>query len=112
MLSTFLHCQGNALSMFDKILEHLAAFNEYLVENIHLVLRRRTKDTDTADEIAANAKEIDARKHEFHSFQCTFVPPKKSNLSSKRINKLKTRAVEFQTLKFELLFTHPNVDVQ
>ena len=48
----------------------------------------------------------------FHSFQSTFVPPKKFNFSSKRINKLKTQAAEFLTLKFELLFTHPNVAVQ
>ena len=37
---------------------------------------------------------------------------KKSNFSSKRINKLKTQAAEFLTLKFELLFTHPSVAVQ
>ena len=112
MLSTFLHWQGNAPSMFETIREHLAAFDEYPVENFHSVLRRRTKDTDTADEIAAKAKEIDACKHELHSFQSTFVPPKKFNFSSKRINKLKTQAAEFLTLKFELLFTHPNVAVQ
>ena len=64
MLSTFLHWQGNAPSMFETIREHLAAFDEYPIENFHSVLRRRTKDTNTADEIAAKAKEIDACKHE------------------------------------------------
>ena len=63
MLSTFLHWQGNAPSTFKIIREHLAAFDEYPVENFHSVLRR-TKDTDTADEIAAKAKEIDACKNE------------------------------------------------
>ena len=112
MLSTFLHWQGNAPFMFETIHEHLVAFDEYPVENFHSVLRRRTKDIDTADEIAAKAKEIDACKYELHSFQSTFVPPKKFNFSSKRINKLKIQAAEFLTLKFELLFTHPNVAVQ
>ena len=78
LLSTFLHWQGNAPSMFVTIHEHLASFDEYPVENFHSVLRKRTKETDTADETAAKAKETDACKHELHSFQSTFVPPKKN----------------------------------
>ena len=112
MLSTFLHWQGNATSMFETVRQHLAAFDEYPVENFHSVLRRRTKETDTADEIASKAKEIDACKHELHSFQSTFVPPRKFNFSSKRINKLKAKAAQFLTIKFESLFTHPNQAVQ
>ena len=56
MLSTFLHWQGNAPSMFETMREHLAAFDEYPVENFPSVLRRRIKETDTADEIAAKGK--------------------------------------------------------
>ncbi len=98
--------------MFETVRQHLAAFDEYPVENFHSVLRRRTKETDTADEIASKAKEIDACKHELHSFQSTFVPPRKFNFSSKRINKLKAKAAQFLTIKFESLFTHPNQAVQ
>ena len=112
MLSTFLHWQGNAPYMFKTIREHLVAFDEYPVENFHSVLQRRTKDTDTADEIAAKAKEIDACKHELHFFQSTFCATKKFNFGSKRINKLKTQAAEFLTLKFELLFIDLNFAVQ
>ncbi len=108
MLTTFLHWQGNATSMFETVRQHLAAFDEYPVENFLSVLRKRTKETDTADEIASKAKEIDACKHELHSFQSTFVPPRKFNFSSKRINKLKAKAAQFLTIKFESLFTHPN----
>ena len=81
MLSTFLHYQGNAPSMFETIHEHLASFDEYPVENFHSVLQKRTKETDTADEIAAKAKETDACKHVLHFFQSTFVPPKKISRS-------------------------------
>lgn len=98
--------------MFETIRRHLAPFDEYPVENSHSVLRRRTKETDTDDEIAAKAKEIDACKHELHKFQSTFVPPKKFNFSSKRINKLKTQAAEFLTLKYESMFTHPDTAVE
>ena len=112
MLSTFLHWEQNSITMFETIQRHLAAFDEYPVENFHSLLRRRTKETDTADEIAAKAKEIDACKHELRSFQSAFVPPKKFNFSSKRINKLKMQAAEFLSLKFELLFTHPNMAVE
>ena len=97
--------------MFDTIHQHLAAFDEYPVEN-HSVLRRRSKETDTADEIAAKAKEIDACKHELHTFQSVFVPPKTFNFSSKRIHKLKAKAAGFLTLKFEMIFTHPNMAIE
>ena len=56
MLSTFLLWQGNAPSMFETIRKHLAAFDEYPVENFPSVLRRRIKETDAADEIAAKGK--------------------------------------------------------
>ena len=99
MLSTFLHLQENTSSMFETLRQNLVAFDEYPVENFHSVLRRRTKETDTADEISNKAKEIDACKHNLQSFQSVFVPPRKFNFSRKRINKLKANAAEFITLK-------------
>ena len=111
-LSTFLHWQGNATAMFETIRQHLPAFDEYPVENFHSVLRKHTRETDTADEISRKAKEIDASKHELHSFQSAFVPPRKLNYSRKQINTLKVKAAEFLTLKFESIFTHPNMAVQ
>ena len=112
MLTTFLHWQENATSMFETVCEHLAAFDEYPVENFRSMLRRRTKETDTAEQIASKAKEIDACNHELHSFQSTFVPPRKFNFSSKRINKLKAKAAQFLIIKFESHFNHPNLAVQ
>jgi len=111
-LSTFLHWQGNATSMFETIRQHLPAFDEYPVENFHSVLRKQTRETDTADEISRKAKEIDASKHELCSFQSAFVPTRKLNYSRKKINTLKVKAAEFLTLKFESIFTHPNMAVQ
>lgn len=111
MLSTFLHLQENTSSMFETLRQNLVAFDEYPVENFHSVLRRRTKETDTADEISNKAKEIDACKHNLQSFQSVFVPPRKFNFSRKRINKLKANAAEFITLKFEFLYSHPGMAV-
>ena len=111
-LSAFLHWQENIPSMFNILHQHLLAFAEYPVENFHSVLRRRTKETDTADHIALKAKEIDACKHDLNAFQSVFVPPRKFNFSTKRIDKLKTKAAEFLTNKFETLYTNPNKAVQ
>ena len=101
--------------MFNTLHQHLLAFDEYPVENFHSGLRRRTKETDTADHIALKAKEIDACKHDLNAFQSVFVPPRKFNFSTKRIDKtdkLKTKAAKFLTNKFETLYTNPNKAVQ
>ena len=88
------------------------AFDEYPVENFHSVLRARTKETDTPEEVAFKAKETDACKNELHSFKSVFVPPRKFNHSSKKINSLKAKAVEFLTNKFEAITNQPNVATQ
>lgn len=41
------------------------------------------------------AKEIDSCKHDLHNFKSWFVPPRRFNLSQKRINSLKIKAAEF-----------------
>ena len=107
-LSARLHWQENIPSMFNTLHQHLLAFDEYPVENFHLLLRRRTKEADTADHIALKAKEIDVCKHDLNAFQSVFVPPRKFNFSTKRIDKLKTKAAKFLTNKFETLHTNPN----
>ena len=112
MLSAFLHLQENASTMSDTLRQNLVAFDEYTVENFHSILRKRTKETDTADEISFKAKEIDACKHELHSFQSIFVPPRRFHFSSKKINKLKEKAAKFLTLKFQDLYYHPGMAVQ
>ena len=107
-LSALLHWQENIPSMFNTLHQHLLAFDEYPVENFHSLLRRRTTEADTADHIALKAKEIDVCKHDLNAFQSVFVPPRKFNFSTKRIDKLKTKAAKFLTNKFETLYTNPN----
>ena len=109
MLSTFLHLQENTSTMFETLRQNLVAFGEYAAENFHSILRKITKETDTAEEISFKAREIDACKHELHSFQSIFVPPRKFHFSSKKINKLKEKAAKFFTLKFEYLYYHPDM---
>ncbi len=113
-LSLFQHWQENSYTMFETVRQYLVALDEYPVENFHSVLRGRTKDTDTAEQIAFKAKEIDACKHELHSFKSTFVPERKFNFSSKKINSLKAKAahVQFLASKFKSLNDHPNMATQ
>ena len=74
MLSTFLHLQENTSTMFETLHQNLVAFDEYAVENFHSILRKRTKETDTAEKISFKAGEIDASKHKLHSDQYLSLP--------------------------------------
>ena len=98
--------------MFETLRQNLVALDEYAVENFHSILRKRTKETDTAEEISFKAREIDACKHELYSFRSIFFPPRKFHFSSKKINKLKEKAAKFLTIKFEYLYYQPGMAVQ
>ena len=112
MLSLFQHWKDNAHSMFETLRHYLVAFDEYPVENFHSILRARTNKTDSADQIAFKAKEIDACKHELHSFKSVFVPPKRFNYITKGIHILKSKAAEFLATKFKSISSHPNMAIQ
>ena len=112
MLSLFQHWEDNAHTMFETLHHYLVAFDEYPEENFHSILRARTNETDSADQIAFKAKEIDACKHELHSFKSVFVPPKRFNYSAKGINILKSKAAEFLATKFKSINNHPNIATQ
>ena len=111
-LSTLKYWHENTHPMHLVIQQFLAAFDEYPVENFHSVLRARTKETDTAEQICEKAKEIDACKKDMQEFQLSFVPSRKFNFSRKRIDSLKTRAAEFLVKKFEAIHSHPGMASQ
>ena len=107
--STFLHWQEHTPAMFQTVRQYIVAFDKYPVENFHSVLRARTKEHDAADKISFKAKEIDECKHEMESFKSTFVPSRKFNFNSEKIDMLKSKAAEFLTTKFESLNHNPNM---
>jgi hypothetical protein len=72
-LSTLKYWDDNTHPMHQIVQQFLAAFDEYPVENFHSVLRARTNETDTAEQIREKAKEIDACKKELHELQSTSV---------------------------------------
>jgi hypothetical protein len=111
-LSIFHHWQENSPTMYETLCNYLVTLDEYPVENFHSVLRGRTKETDSPDQIAFKAKEIDACKHMLQSFQSAFVPPRKFTFSRKKIDGLKAKAAEFLTNKFETLHDNPNMAVE
>ena len=90
------------------ICQSLNAFDEYPVENFHSVLRAHTRITDNEELIKQAAREIDARKHELHTFQSSFVPPCKRNLSSKSVDILKLKSAEFLIHRFQGIIKCPN----
>ena len=106
-LSTLKYWHENTHPMHQIVQDFIVAFDEYPVENFHSVLRARTNDTDTAEQIQKKAKEIDACKNEMQAFQSSFVPPRKFNFSRKRIDSLKARAAEFLVSKFEAIYSQP-----
>jgi hypothetical protein len=88
-LSLFQHWQENTHSMFEIVRQYIVAFDEYPIENFHSVLRARTKETDSADQIAFKAKEIDACKHELHCEQsraATWLYFCSTSTKSKQVN--------------------------
>ena len=111
-LSTLKYWDHNTHPMHQTVQQFLAAFDEYPVENFHSVLRARTNETDTAEQIRKKAKEIDNCKKELHEFQSSFVPPRKFNFSKKRIDNLKARAAEFLVNRFEAIHSNPGMASQ
>ena len=87
MLSLFQHWKDNAHSMFEIVHQYLVALDEYPVKNFHSILRARTNETDSADQIAFKAKEIDACKHKLYSFKSVFAPPKDSTMVPRECSK-------------------------
>ena len=85
----------------------LSAFDEHPVENFHSLLRARTRSHENASKVRQVAREIDARMHELHEFQSTFVPIKKSGFSARKIKSLKLRSAEFLTEKFGMIMSNP-----
>ena len=73
------------------ITSSLVGFDEYPVDNFHSVLRSRTRETDSAERVNLMAREIDARKHDLHNFQLTFVPKEKHNFSHKNVKILQVK---------------------
>ena len=106
------HDNKALLIMLETLRQNLVAFDKYAVDNFHSILHKRTKETDTAEEISFKARQTDACIHELHSFRSIFVPPRKFHFSSKKINKLTEKAAKFLTLKFEYLYYHPGMAVQ
>ena len=106
-LSTLKYWHENTHPMHQIVRDFFVAFDEYPVENFHSVLRSRTKETDTVEQVREKSKESDVCKKEMQAFQSSFVPPKKFTFSRKRIDNLKARAAEFLVSKFEAIHSHP-----
>ena len=53
------------------------------------------------------AREIDARKHELHNFQQTFVPKVKHNFSHKNVKILQVKTTEFLQAKMKKIVDMP-----
>ena len=83
------------------ICQFLNAFDENQVGNFHSVLRANTRITYNEDLIKQAAREIDARKHELHTFQSSFVPPCKRNFSRKSVDTFELKSAEFLIHKFQ-----------
>ena len=87
----------------------LVAFDEYPVENFHSFLRARTTEGNTGEQIALQAKEIEACKHELQNFTSWLLPNIKFNFCTKSINILKVNAARFKKkIKFQAILNNPD----
>lgn len=106
-ISIIQYWKDHSHPLFQTMSSALVAFDEYPVENFHSLLRARTRETDTGEQLNLKAKEIDACKHELHLFKSMFVPPRKFSFCQKKITSLKIKAAKFLTTKFESILAHP-----
>lgn len=106
-LSNMEYWKGIGHPLAETITSSLVGFDEYPVENFHSVLRSRTRETDSAERVNLMAREIDARKHELHNFQLTFVPKIKHNFSHKNVKILQVKAAEFLKAKMKKIVDMP-----
>ena len=100
-LSHMQYWKSNDHLLSNVICKSLNAFHEYPVENFHSILCTSTTKTDNEEMIKQVAREIDVRKNEFHSFQSSFVPHFETNFSSKSLDMLKLKAIEFLITEFQ-----------
>jgi hypothetical protein len=63
---------------------HLTTFNDYPVENYHSLIRRQTRETDTAEQLSKAAHVINHLRHD-NIFQKTFVTKKSYPYSKKEL---------------------------
>ena len=106
-LSNMQNWKGLNHPLAEAITSTLVVFDEYPVDNFHAVLHLRTRETDSAIRINRMAREIDARKHELHNFQHTFVPQCKHNFSHKNLKILQVRTAEVLKTKIKKIIDMP-----
>ena len=108
LLSTFMHWQEKDHPMYHT-LRQTGCIWWVSCQKLPFLVKSycRTTESDGAEQISLKAKEIDACKHELHSFKSMVVPPNKFNFSSKTIDNLTVKAAEFITEKVEVLHKNP-----
>jgi hypothetical protein len=80
--------------ILDVLKKHLVIFNDYPVENYHSLIRRQTRETDTAEQLSKAAHVINYFRHD-NTFQSAFVTTKRYPYSKDDLSGLTNRASIF-----------------
>ena len=91
---------------------HLYICDEYPVENFHSLLRARTNDWDTPQQIQGKARWINRNKHALQHFSTWFVPPKSETMTVNQLRQLKLETAKYLLQKIADICANPGAGTE
>ncbi|KAL9974746.1 hypothetical protein ACROYT_G011827 [Oculina patagonica] len=85
----------------------LVMFDEYPVENAHSIIRSKTNDSDTVENLRQKAKATFQAKAAQHTFKSCFVPPSNFTFSQHQLTYLKTKCADLLSQVFIKIAKYP-----
>ena len=86
----------------------LVLFDEYPVENAHSIIRARTNNSDTAEQLIHKAKPSFQAKQTQTNFRQHFAPTKHLLISQNSLAKLKAKCAKILADMFAKIVKHPD----
>ena len=93
--------------LYQMLQSNLVLFDEYPVENAHSIIRARTNNSDTAEQLIQKAKASFQAKQAQTNFREHFTPTKHLLISQNSLSKLKAKCAKILADIFAEIAKHP-----
>ena len=93
--------------LYQMLQSNVVLFDEYPVENAHSIIRARTNDSDTAEQLIQKAKASFQAKQAQTNFREQFTPTKHLLISQNSLSKLKAKCAKILADIFAEIAKHP-----
>ena len=101
------HWGKYAPQLYNLLKNYITIFDEYPVENTHIILRSQTKDSDMADDLRKKAKSIFQSKEKQSHFRSFFTAPKQFSFSHSQLQFLKVKCAQLLSTMFRKISQCP-----